>query len=162
MIRRFTLVRSGYRGSGLKKFVGRAVVVVATAGLAVGTVVGAGSANAQWGLYGAIAFSASDWSYGSSVDAYSREDAIDEAMAWCGLGGVTDCRVLVDWVDGCGALVSTKGAVGTGAGSNSSIALFAAHTSLAQYRPQAMLANVGSADLSGAQVVEVICTANAS
>ncbi|MFE6864796.1 DUF4189 domain-containing protein [Nocardia sp. NPDC057668] len=124
--------------------------------------VGTGSANAQWGLYGAIAFSASDWSYGSIVDAYSREDADAQALELCSLGGITDCKLLVDWVDGCGALVFTKGAVGTGAGLNSSLALFAANTSLAQYRPQAMLANTGSAEQSGTKVVEVACTTNAA
>ncbi|MEU6831215.1 hypothetical protein ABZ894_21395 [Nocardia beijingensis] len=78
----------------------------------------------------------------------------------CGLAGVSDCVVLGDWTDGCGALVYTDNAVGTGAGLDRSAALFGAYTSLAQYYPPAILANVGSADKSGTQISEVLCTAN--
>ncbi|WP_067830600.1 DUF4189 domain-containing protein [Nocardia inohanensis] len=143
------------------RFMGKAVVAVAAAGLAAGSAIGAGTANAA-SLHGAIAFSAEEWSYGTSVDALSREGAIDEALANCGLyEGVSDCIVLVDWADGCGALVYTDGAVASGAGINSSAALFGAYTSLARFYPPAFLANVGSADRSGAEVSEVVCTANA-
>ncbi|MFF2085022.1 DUF4189 domain-containing protein [Nocardia sp. NPDC058176] len=143
------------------KFMGKAVVAVAAVGLAAGSVFGAGAANAA-GLHGAIAFSVEDWSYGTSIDAPSRDEAIDEALAWCGLGGISDCVVLVDWANGCGALVYTDGAVASGAGFNSSAALFGAYTSMAGYHPPAMLANVGSADKSDTKVSEVLCTANAS
>ncbi|MFD6162393.1 DUF4189 domain-containing protein [Nocardia sp. NPDC060256] len=142
------------------KFMGKAGVAIAAVGLAAGSVFGAGTANAA-GLYGAIAFSASDWSYGTSIDALSREDAVDEALDTCGQGGVTDCILLVDWSNGCGALVYTKHAVATGAGTDRQLALFAAYTSLARVYPPAMLANVGSADKSGAEVSKVVCTANA-
>ncbi|MEV0297951.1 DUF4189 domain-containing protein [Nocardia sp. NPDC050710] len=141
------------------KFMGKAVVAVAAVGLAAGSVIGAGTANAA-GLHGAIAFSAEDWSYGTSIDAASRDEAVDEALAVCSLGGVSDCIVLVDWSDGCGALVYTDGAVATGAGANRSAALFGAYTSLARHYPPAMLANVGSADKSGTEISEVLCTAN--
>ncbi len=144
------------------KFMGKAVVAAAAVGLAAGSVIGAGAANAEGNLYGAIAFSSEQWYYGTSVDAFSREDAIDEALFWCGFDGASDCIVLVDWSDGCGALVYTDGAVASGAGFNSSAALFGAHTSLARYHPPAFLANVGSADKSDTQISEVVCTANAS
>ncbi|MFB7876474.1 DUF4189 domain-containing protein [Nocardia sp. NPDC056064] len=143
-------------------FMGKAVVAVAAVGLAAGSVIGAGTADAAGGLHGAIAFSVENWSYGTSVDAPSRAAAIDEALAWCGFGGISDCVVVVDWQDGCGALVYTDGAVGSGAGFNSSAALFGAYTSLARYHPPAMLANVGSADKSDTEISEVVCTAGAS
>ncbi|MFB8281563.1 DUF4189 domain-containing protein [Nocardia colli] len=143
-------------------FVGKVVVVVAAVGLTTGSVIGAGAANAA-GLHGAIAFSAEDWTYGTSIDAVSRDEAIAEALTECGLGGAPDCVVLVDWSDGCGALVYTTSftpkAVATGAGFNRSAALFGAYASLARLYPSAMLANVGSADKSGAEVSKVICTA---
>ncbi|WP_280347626.1 DUF4189 domain-containing protein [Nocardia neocaledoniensis] len=144
------------------KFMGKAVVAMAAVGLAAGSVIGAGAANAEGKLYGAIAFSSQQWSYGTGVDWTSREYAIEEALFWCELDGASDCVVLVDWSDGCGALVYTDGAVATGAGFNSSAALFAAHTSLARYHPPAFLANVGSADKSDTEISEVVCTANAS
>ncbi|QBS44295.1 hypothetical protein DMB37_33605 [Nocardia sp. CS682] len=139
------------------RFMSKAAVAIATMGLAAGSVIGAGTANAA-SLHGAIAFSGDDWSYGASIDAPSREEAIAEALDAC---GIADCIVLVDWADGCGALVYTDGAVATGAGFNRSAALFAAHTSLARHYPPAFLANVGSADRSGTEISEVICTANA-
>ncbi len=58
--------------------------------------IGAGSANADdpagdLGLFGAIAFSEQEWSYGTSVDAVSVEAAIDEALDNCGWDGASDC-----------------------------------------------------------------------
>ncbi|MFG1790012.1 DUF4189 domain-containing protein [Nocardia sp. NPDC049149] len=145
------------------RFMGKAVVVVAAVGLGVGSVIGAGTANAA-SFYGAIAFSVDDWSYGTSIDAGSREEALGEALASC---GVADCVILQEWSDGCGALVYTTTrtatwAVAAGSGRDSSAALFAANTTLAQHHPPAMLANVGSADKSGTAISEVLCTVNAS
>ncbi|WP_039798199.1 DUF4189 domain-containing protein [Nocardia araoensis] len=140
------------------RFMGKAAVAVA--GLTAWSAIGAGTANAA-GLHGAIAFSVGDWSYGTSIDAASREEAVEEALAACGLDGVSDCVVLVDWADGCGALVYSDNAVGSGAGPDPAAALSGAYTSLAQYYPPAMLANVGSADKSGTKISEVLCTADA-
>ncbi|WP_431969609.1 DUF4189 domain-containing protein [Nocardia sp. bgisy134] len=141
------------------KLMGKTAVAVAAVGLATGSVIGAATANAA-GLHGAIAFSAEDWSYSTSIDAFSRDEAVDEAIAACSLDGASDCVVLVDWSDGCGALVYSDDAVGTGAGPDRSTALAYAYASLAQYHPPAMLANVGSADKSGTEISEVLCTAN--
>ncbi|MGQ4619258.1 DUF4189 domain-containing protein [Nocardia sp. R7R-8] len=143
------------------KFMGKAVGAVAAMGLAVaGSVIGAGAANAA-GLYGAIAFSVEDWSYATSIDAPSRAQAIDEALATCSQDGVSDCEILVEWSNGCGALVYTDNAVGTGSGRTPSAALSGAYSSLADYYPPALLAKVGSADKSGTKISEVLCTANA-
>ncbi|WP_107655367.1 DUF4189 domain-containing protein [Nocardia suismassiliense] len=139
------------------RFMSKAAVAIATMGLAAGSVIGAGAANAA-SLHGAIAFSGDDWSYGTSIDAPSREEAIAEALDAC---GIADCIVLVDWADGCGALVYTDDAVATGAGFNRSAALFGAYASMSRHYPPAFLANVGSADRSGTEISEVICTANA-
>ncbi|WP_433562862.1 DUF4189 domain-containing protein [Nocardia sp. CA-151230] len=147
------------------KFMGKAVVAVAAVGLAAGSAIGAGTANAAE-LHGAIAFSVEDWSYGTSVNAGSRGEAIDEAMANCSYGGISDCAVLVAWSDGCGALVYRNDAgddvaVGSGAGRDRASALREAYSSLSRVYPRAMLANVGSADLSATAINDVICTANA-
>ncbi|MEV0058975.1 DUF4189 domain-containing protein [Nocardia sp. NPDC050718] len=130
--------------------------------LAAGSVFGAGTAKADGDhLYGAIAFSEESWVYGTSVDAETRGAAVDEALAWCEFMGGSDCVVLVDWSDGCGALVYSDYAVGSGWGSDRRKALAYAYSSLAELHPPAVLANVGSAELSGAHISEVLCTANA-
>ncbi|MEV4128119.1 DUF4189 domain-containing protein [Nocardia sp. NPDC049707] len=148
------------------KFTGKAVVAVAAVGLAAGAAIGAGPANAA-SLHGAIAFSAEDWIYGTAVDAMSPDEAIDAALANCSSDGASDCVVMVTWSDGCGALVysddaaGTATAVGTGAGRDRATALRGAYASLAEYYPLAMLANVGSADMSQTGISEVVCTGNA-
>ncbi|MEU8901372.1 DUF4189 domain-containing protein [Nocardia sp. NPDC048505] len=154
----------------MKNLMGKAVVALAAAGLAAGSVIGAGAASAAEengsSLFGAIAFSEQQWFYGSSVDAVSPEAAISEALDNCAWDGASDCVVMVTWADGCGALIYIDDAddfygVGTGAGPDRSAALFAAHASLGSAYPRALLANVGSAEWSNTGVTEVICTANA-
>ncbi|MFB7718619.1 MULTISPECIES: DUF4189 domain-containing protein [unclassified Nocardia] len=152
------------------KFIGKAVVAVAAVGLAGGTVIGAGTANAA-GLHGAIAFSVENWSYGSSVNASSREQAMDLALANCSEGGRPGCFIVEAWSNGCGALVyrndpavydgTAQYAAGSGSGRDRASALRAAYDSLARHYPRAMLANVGSADLSATAVSVLFCTANA-
>ncbi|WP_433755438.1 DUF4189 domain-containing protein [Nocardia sp. CA-135398] len=147
------------------KFMGKAVVAVAAVGLAAGAAIGAGTANAA-SLHGAIALSVENWTYGTGVDALSSDEAIEEALANCSWDGASDCVVLVTWSDGCGALVYSNDAVGptavgTGAGRDRASALRGAYASLARYYPPAMLANVGSADLSQTGISEVVCTGNA-
>ncbi|MEV0710373.1 MULTISPECIES: DUF4189 domain-containing protein [Nocardia] len=138
----------------------RAAIAIAVVGVAVGSMTGAGTANAADELYGAIAFSGNEWTYATSVDAASRADAIEEALLWCGWEGASDCEILADWEDGCGALVYSDNAVGTGIGPDRATALAYAYTSLADYYPPAILANVGSVDLSQTGISEVVCTAN--
>ncbi len=139
----------------------RAAVAAAVVGVAVGSMIGAGTANAADELYGAIAFSESEWTYSTSVNATSREDAIEEALFWCSLDGASDCGIMVEWANGCGALVFSETAVGTGRGPDRATALTYAYTSLAEYYPPAILANIGSVDLSQTGISEVVCTANA-
>ncbi|NEW42128.1 DUF4189 domain-containing protein [Nocardia cyriacigeorgica] len=126
-------------------------------GLAAGSVLGAGSASAA-GQYAAIAFSGQTVLYGVSVDEASDEAARGAALANC---GQSDCQVLISWANGCGALVENKEGVAAASGANREQAEQAAFRKLAEVHPTALLANVGSADLSGAKVVEVVCTANA-
>ncbi|GAB4589198.1 hypothetical protein Ntsu_70300 [Nocardia sp. IFM 10818] len=144
---------------------GKAVVAVAAMGLAAGSVIGAGSANAA-GLYGAIAFSDRSWTYGSSVNAPSHEASVDEAVANCAWDGATDCTVMVAWANGCGALVYSDANDGmyraaAGTGPDRATALRNAYARLAEHFPLATLANTGSAGLSQTGVSEVVCTANA-
>jgi len=136
---------------------GKVGFAVAVGSLALGSVLGAGSANAA-GLYGAIAFSEGAWVYGVSADAASFEEAEDIAIANCGGG---DCTVMVAWANGCGALVDSNDGVAAGSGPNRAEAERAAYQRIAEFTPTAHLANVGSAAMSGAQVVEVVCTSNA-
>lgn len=157
------------RGMCLMKFMGKAVVAVAALGFAAGSAIGAGAAKAAdtaqgSELFGAIAFSMQEWNYGTSVDAVSGEAAVDEALDSCGWDGATDCVVLVHWADGCGALVytsdDTSHGVGAGVGDDRDTALRRAYIGLARHYPRAILADTGSAELSQAEVVEVLCTSN--
>lgn len=146
-------------------FMGKAAVGLVAVGLAGGSMLGAGTANAA-GLHGAIAFSLGDWSYGTSVNLPNRTAAIDEALATCAGEGASDCEVMVAWSDGCGAIVyrnddSDDLAVGTGSGRDRATALRNAYASLAEYYPRATLANVGSSELSQTGISKVVCTANA-
>ncbi|WP_245670525.1 DUF4189 domain-containing protein [Nocardia flavorosea] len=137
---------------------GKAAFTLAVSCLSVAVVSGAGSANAQGGLYAAIAMSESTFIYAVSTDEPGFEEAKAAAIANC---GVEDCRVLVSWANGCGALAESKDGVGAGSGPNRAEAERAAYQRLAELTPTAVLANFGSADLSGAKIVEVACTSNA-
>ncbi|MEU2252427.1 DUF4189 domain-containing protein [Nocardia xishanensis] len=139
------------------KFMGRVGFAVAMTGLAVGSVLGAGSANAA-GLHAAIAVSGGSWVYGVSANAASFDDAIAQAVANC---GAADCEVLASWANGCGALAESNEGVAAASGPNRAEAERAAYQRLAEITPTAQLANVGSANLSGARIVEVVCTSNA-
>ncbi|MFC9872095.1 DUF4189 domain-containing protein [Nocardia salmonicida] len=139
-------------------FMGKAGFAVAASVLAVGSVLGAGSANAQ-SLHGAIAFSPENWTYESSFDWPSYDEARDRALTRC---GYDDCTVAVSWANGCGALVwNDQGWVAAASGPNRSDAVRNAITKLSEGAPIALLANFGSSDLSGTKVVHVICTSNA-
>ncbi|GAD84187.1 DUF4189 domain-containing protein [Nocardia asteroides] len=140
-------------------FTGKAGVAVAALGLAAGSIFGAGTANAQ-SLHGAIAFSEENWTYESSFDWPSFEEAKDRALTRC---GYDDCEVMVSWANGCGALVwNDQGWVAAASGPNRSEAVRKAIDKLSQGVPVAQLANFGSSDLSGTKVVEVVCTSNAN
>ncbi|WP_431971605.1 DUF4189 domain-containing protein [Nocardia sp. bgisy134] len=139
------------------KFMGRVGFAVALTGLAVGSVLGAGSANAS-GLYGAIAVSGGSWTYGVSANEAGFDEAKAAAIANC---GAADCEVLASWANGCGALVESNEGVAAASGPNRAEAERAAYQRLAEITPTAQLANVGSANLSGARIVEVVCTSNA-
>ncbi len=136
---------------------GRVGFALAVSSLAVGSVLGAGSADAA-GYYAAIAVSGSEWTYGASVDEANFDDARAAALADC---GVADCEVLASWANGCGALVESKEGVAVGSGPNRAEAERAAYRRLTEITPTAQLAAFGSVDLSGAKIVEVICTSNA-
>ena len=136
---------------------GKVGFAVAAGSLAIGSVLGAGSADAA-GFYAAIAVSGDAFTYGLSVDAPSFEAARDAAIADCGGG---DCEVLASWANGCGALAASNDGVAAASGPNRAEAERAAYDRLAQITPTAQLANVGSAAMSGARIVDVVCTSNA-
>ncbi|WP_370585204.1 DUF4189 domain-containing protein [Nocardia sp. XZ_19_231] len=138
-------------------FMGKAGFAVAALGLAAGSVFGAGSASAA-SLHGVIAFSPDQWAYAYSVNESRYDDAYNEAMEIC---DAADCEIMISWTDGCGAIVESEQGVAAGAGATTADATNAALLRLAEITPTALLANVGSANLSGAEVVKVVCTANA-
>lgn len=131
---------------------------LAVSSLSITGVSAAGPANAQGGLYAAIAMSESTFIYAVSTDEPGFEEAKAAAVANC---GIDDCRVLVSWANGCGALAESKDGAGAGSGPNRAEAERAAYQRLAELTPTAVLANFGSADLSGAKIIEVVCTSNA-
>ncbi|WP_410872301.1 DUF4189 domain-containing protein [Nocardia sp. A7] len=139
-------------------FMGKAGFAVAAFGLAAGSVLGAGSANAQ-SLHGAIAFSPGQRTYESSFDWPTYEAAQERALDRC---FYDDCVVAVSWANGCGALVwNNQGWAAAASGPNRSDAVRNAINKLSEGAPIAQLANFGSSDLSGTKVVDVICTSNA-
>ncbi|MBF6297294.1 DUF4189 domain-containing protein [Nocardia amamiensis] len=139
------------------RLMGKVGFAVAASSLAVGSVLGAGSANAA-GLYAAIAMSGGSWTYGVSTDEAGFDEARAAALANC---GAADCEVLTSWANGCGALAESNEGVAAASGPNRAEAERAAYQKLAEITPTAQLANVGSASLSGAKIVEVVCTSNA-
>lgn len=136
---------------------GKVGLAVAVGSLAVGSVLGAGSANAA-GQHAAIAFSGETWVYGVSVDEVGFDQAIDAALGNC---GAADCQVMVAWANGCGALVESGDGIAAASGPTRAEAERAAFDRLAEITPTAPLANVGSAQLSGAEIIDVVCTSNA-
>ncbi|MEV6060429.1 DUF4189 domain-containing protein [Nocardia asteroides] len=139
-------------------FLGKSGFAVAALGLAAGSVFGAGAANAA-DLHAAISFSDVDWSYSYSVNEPSAAAAADAALADC---TASDCHIWAAWSNGCGVIVEgEEGSIGIGTGATSRDAEIEAYASLGELEPRALLANTGSAALSGAHVVETVCTANA-
>ncbi|WP_040794449.1 DUF4189 domain-containing protein [Nocardia higoensis] len=139
------------------RLMGKVGFAVAVTSLAVGSVLGAGSADAA-GLHAAIAISGDRWTYGLSVDAASFDEARDLAIADCGGG---DCAVAAAWANGCGAIIESREGVAVASGPNRAEAERAAYQRLSEVTPTAQLANVGSANLSGARIIDVVCTSNA-
>lgn len=90
--------------------------------LFLGTIVylnGTVSAEAETDLYGAIAFSPSTRAYGFSYDHASRESAKKEAMEECKtLSGNRDCKTVIWFQNGCGALAVGDIGYGTGWGNS--------------------------------------------
>ena len=137
-------------------FKGKAGFAVAALGLAVGTVLGAGSATAAGDLWASIALSDSQAIYGISVNEASAESSREAALADCYLA---DCTVIKTWANGCGVLVQSNDALAWATAATRAEAERKAYENLSQHTPTALLANTGSANLSGTQVIVVICTA---
>lgn len=62
--------------------------------------------------FGAIAYSAETRQYGWANNHPSRDSAEQAALPVCRKGGVTDCRVVVWFRNGCGALAVGAGGFG--------------------------------------------------
>ncbi|WP_282778137.1 MULTISPECIES: DUF4189 domain-containing protein [unclassified Nocardia] len=132
---------------------------VAAAGLVVGSLAGAGAANAVGGQFAAIAFSPSMWQSGVGVNTPSFETAKQAALADC---GADDCEIWLSWANGCGVIVESADGAAAASGPTRKEAEDAAYSRLGEYTPTAPLASFGSSELSGAWVHTVVCTANAA
>ncbi|MFF2088300.1 DUF4189 domain-containing protein [Nocardia sp. NPDC058176] len=142
-------------------FMSKAGLAVAALGLAAGSVVGAGSANAAGDLFGAIGFSPQLWESWSTVNWDTVDGARASVLDGCTAAGADDCGVMATWANGCGALVyNDQGWVAAASGPDRSEAIRKAIDRLSEGVPVARLANFGSSDLSGTEVIDVVCTAN--
>ncbi|MCP9621391.1 DUF4189 domain-containing protein [Nocardia otitidiscaviarum] len=131
---------------------------VAAAGLVVGSLAGAGAANAAGDQFASIAFSPLTWQSGVGVNTPSFETAEQAALADCGMD---DCEIWASWANGCGVIVESGDGFAVASGPTRKAAEDAAYSSLGEYTPTAPLASFGSSELSGAWVHTVVCTANA-
>ncbi|WP_235569306.1 MULTISPECIES: DUF4189 domain-containing protein [Nocardia] len=139
-------------------FMGKAGLAVAALGLAAGSVFGAGSASAAGDQWASIAVSDGQAIYGTSVNQADVESAESAAVADCYLA---DCQAVLTWANGCGVLVESNKALAWASGATRAEAERKAFDQLSTWTPTAVLANTGSANLSGAHVVDAICTVNA-
>ncbi|MFB7874932.1 DUF4189 domain-containing protein [Nocardia sp. NPDC056064] len=140
-------------------FMGKAGLAVAALGLAAGSVLGAGSANAvpldQWG---ALALDA-EWSnVGRAVDYPTRAEAEAAALEQCAVDG---CAIEVTWANGCLALVENADYIAWGKGADRAEAEREAYLALTEGTPQNLLVNVGSSQLAGGSLIDTVCTSNA-
>ncbi len=131
---------------------------MAAAGLVVGSLAGAGAANAAGDQYASIAFSSLTWQSGVGVNTSSYETAEQIALEDC---GADDCEIWLSWVNGCGVIVESNDGFAAASGPTRKAAEDKAYSSLGEYTPTAPLASFGSSELSGAWVHTVVCTANA-
>ncbi|MBF6088058.1 DUF4189 domain-containing protein [Nocardia cyriacigeorgica] len=144
------------------RLMGNVGFAVAVAGLAAGSVLGAGTASAA-SQHAAIAVNPGKLVYGVSVNAASTADAESAAIADCGTDGCgTDgCEVAASWANGCGVLMESNEATVVASGATRADAERNAYQRISEVTPTAVLGNTGSANLSGVRIVEVVCTANA-
>lgn len=143
-------------------FMSKAGLAVAALGLAAGSVLGAGSANAAGDQFGAIGFSSQLWESWTTVNWPTVDGARASVLDACAAAGGNDCGVMAAWANGCGAIVhNDQGWVAAASGPTRDEAIRKAIDRVADGAPIARLANFGSSDLSGTKVVEVVCTANA-
>ncbi|WP_336083910.1 DUF4189 domain-containing protein [Nocardia sp. SSK8] len=139
-------------------FMGKAGLALVAVGLAAGSVLGAGSASAAGDQWASVALSDNEAIYGISVNEGSADAAIAAAIADCHLA---DCNEVMTWANGCGVLVQSNQGLAWASGPTRADAERSAYETLSELTPTAVLANTGSANLSGAHVVDAICTANA-
>lgn len=97
-----------------RRIAGLAASVVAVAAALTGTAVTAAPAHAYHDYYGALALSPSTGSVGRALDYGSHAAASAAATRVC---PAADCRVVAQFVNGCGAIASSPSYWGYGTGS---------------------------------------------
>ena len=98
-----------------------AAMLVAAGATIAGTLTAATPAHAEDYTYLAIVYSPATGAYGWANGADTPANLYDKAMAQCQGRGGTDCHLLVDFVDSCGALavqIGNPGRYVTRGGSN--------------------------------------------
>ncbi|WP_227981877.1 DUF4189 domain-containing protein [Nocardia spumae] len=132
-----------------------AVAVLAGSALAVGGA--AGSAQADGDLHGAIAFSDSTGVVAAAANYADAPSADTAARQHCGRG---DCRVILDFSNGCGAVAQgADGRIAVGWGPTQVEAEKQARDFLGPSAPP--FPDLGSASPRPATIALTSCTANA-
>ncbi|MFD4458027.1 DUF4189 domain-containing protein [Nocardia sp. NPDC058480] len=140
-------------------FMSKAGLAVAALGLAAGSLLGAGSANAAGDQWGAMAIDSNWTNLGRSINYPTRAEAEAAALEECAADG---CFVEVTWSNGCLSLVDNDQFIAWGKGPTRADAEREAYLALTEGTPQNLLVNVGSSQLAGGRVINTLCTDNAS
>ncbi|WP_146161131.1 DUF4189 domain-containing protein [Nocardia sp. MDA0666] len=135
----------------------RSAAVAAAAGAGFAVAGAAGSAQADGDLHGAIAYSDSSGVVAAATNFADAPSADAAARAHCGRG---DCRVILDFSNGCGAVAQgADGRIAVGWGPTQVEAEKQARDFLGPSAPP--FPDLGSASPRPATIALTSCTANA-
>ena len=135
----------------------RSTAVAVLDGSAVAVFGAAGSAQADGDLHGAIAFSDSTGVVASAANYADAPSADTAAIGHCGHG---DCRIVLDFTNGCGAVAQgADGHIAVGWGPTRTEAENQARDFLGPSAPP--FPDLGSASPRAATIALSSCTANA-
>ncbi|NKY51368.1 DUF4189 domain-containing protein [Nocardia vermiculata] len=136
---------------------GRSAAVAVLAGAALTVVGGAGAAHADGDQHGAIAYSDSSGTVAAAANYSDAPSADSAAIAHCGGG---DCRVILDFSNGCGSVAQgADGKIAVGWGPTKTESEKQAIEFLGPSAPP--FPDLGSASPRPATIALTSCTANA-
>lgn len=135
----------------------RSAAVAVLAGSAVAVFGAAGSAQADGDLHGAIAYSDGTGVVASAANYADAPSADTAALGHCGHG---DCRIILDFTNGCGAVAQgANGRIAVGWGPTQTEAEKQARDFLGPSAPP--FPDLGSASPRAATIALSSCTTNA-